>query len=346
MKILQLGTKYSFRELTALHDKLPVGNYLLKQDPQSGEYYLEEKKEFKLPSKIYGDHSDVDRWLTSYNANDKNLGIILSGLKGTGKTITAQKLCNDSNLPVIIITTGYRGTEFVDFMSQAALKECVVFVDEFEKVYDKRHDDLATLDFLSLMDGNFKSHKIFLLTVNEFRIDEYLINRPSRIKYRKKYNNLEVEIMESVIDDLLINTKHKKSILDFFDKLSLCTYDLLVEMIKEVNLFNESALICANYLNLEIQKHRYDIIELRNDKKLDMCSRQFSLFDEKLNVERNWLYSLDDKQREALNLNDLSYEFTINLKDSKITRLTNGFKIENSDGIFELTRFTLSELIF
>ena len=78
------------------------GNYLLKRDMMSGEFYLSPTLPFKLPEKIYGDTSVIQRWLKSYEVNSsKNMGILLSGLKGAGKTILDQKLCIDSNKPII-----------------------------------------------------------------------------------------------------------------------------------------------------------------------------------------------------------------------------------------------------
>lgn len=73
MQLIQSGNKFTLADLTAVTNILPVGVYLLQRNPTTGEYYLEQKDNFKISKKIYGDHSIVDRWLTSYQANpDKN----------------------------------------------------------------------------------------------------------------------------------------------------------------------------------------------------------------------------------------------------------------------------------
>jgi len=127
MSIIQSGHRFTLTDVSATHNTLPVGNYMLKRDPRSGEFYLVQKEAFVMPKKVYGDHSVVDRWLKSWQHNSsKNLGILLAGLKGTGKTITSQKFCIEANMPVILIGEPFEGTEFVDFITDPKLGECIV----------------------------------------------------------------------------------------------------------------------------------------------------------------------------------------------------------------------------
>ena len=67
-------------------------------------------------------------------------------------------------LPVVIINELYHGSDFVDFITSPKLGECVVFLDEFEKIYSKQE---FQHELLSIMDGNYATKLIFLLTVNE-----------------------------------------------------------------------------------------------------------------------------------------------------------------------------------
>jgi len=264
MNVIQNGQKFSFEDITATHTKLPVGNYMLKYNPRDG-YHLIAKEDFTLPKKVYGNHSIVDRWIKSWNHNsDKNMGIVLSGIKGSGKTITAQKFCIEVGLPVIMITDGYSGPDFVDFMSNPLISECVVFIDEFEKIYQR---DANQNELLSLMDGLHPTNLIFLLTINEDKLSSYLVNRLNRIKYRKNYEDLDLDTMNEVIDDMLINKEHRQSIFEFFDKVNLRTFDLLVNLIKEMNLFNEDATSCGAHLNLKAENKYYEVIEIYDGKE-------------------------------------------------------------------------------
>lgn len=263
MAILQNGKIFRLGNAQETHSQLPKGVYLLEAD-NSG-FYLKEKDNFILPKKIYGDHSIVNRWIKSFEHNsEKNMGILLSGLKGTGKTITAQKFCIDIDLPVIMINAAYGGPGFVDFMTDSQLGKCIVFIDEFEKVYDERDKQR---DLLSLMDGQYPTKLIFMLTCNEDVRNPYLVNRLNRIKYKKTYYNLDHSVMEAVIDDLLEHKEHKDSIFEFFEVINLCTFDLLVNIIKEINLFNEPATVCGEHLNLQAEVQYVDIHEIYEGKQ-------------------------------------------------------------------------------
>lgn len=275
MSIIQNNNEFRFVNTTNTYEKLPALNYALKKDIR-GEYYLEQLKNFKLPSKIYGNHSIVDRWLTSWKVNSfKNLGILLNGLKGTGKTITAQKLCIDSGLPVITITEYFCGSDFVSFVTNPALGEYILFIEEFEKIYKSKDND--TTDLLTIMDGIYDTKILFLLTSNEINKNEYLINRLSRIKYKKDYNSLENEVIEEVINDKLKNKEHADSIYKFFEKLGIATFDLLINIINEMNTFGEDALECAKHLNLDYETMYCDVYEEVNGELYKCSDVKFSL---------------------------------------------------------------------
>lgn len=273
MNILQSGDKFVLADITNTYDKLPPGNYMLKFDRSTFSYYLLKKPPFSLPKKIYGDVSIVDRWLKSWKHNsDKNMGILLSGIKGSGKTVTAQKMCIDSKLPVIMISEPFEGSEFVDFLTSPILGECIIFIDEYEKVFD--YDNSS--DMLSLMDGMYNTKLLFLLTVNKDYIADYMVNRLNRIKYKKVYADLDTETINGVIEDLLINKDHRNSIFKFFERVNLRTFDLLTSIIKEMNLFNEDAIECGKHLNLKSEPKEYNVFEVVNGVEYKCRPTEFS----------------------------------------------------------------------
>lgn len=285
MKLIENGDVIRVTNITATPERLEPGNYLMKVDNNG--FYLQRKEPFSIPSKIYGDNSDIDRWLKSYEMNsEKNLGIILSGMKGTGKTITCQLLCEKANRPVIIINEPFHGSDFIDFITCPLFHDSIVFVDEYEKIYQKYQDGKNPHDFLQIMDGNYNTRLLFLLTVNEMDINEYLMNRPGRVKYNKRFDSLPTEIMDAVIADLLINKEHAPSIHRFFETLGMITYDLLVCVIKEMNLFNEDALQVAKYLNLKPEVSRYEVIEIRDGKSIDCQDMTYSGAQETFWIQR------------------------------------------------------------
>lgn len=62
------------------------------------------------------------------------------------------------------------------------------------------------------MDGVFNSpyRRVFLLTTNNLYVNENLIGRPSRIRYKKTFGNLQPEVVQEYLDDNLKNKKYTK----------------------------------------------------------------------------------------------------------------------------------------
>lgn len=239
-------------------DKLPKGTYYVRYDQFKG-FYLEMVDDFVLPNKIYGDTSIINRWLKGYNNTSKNTGIVLSGIKGSGKTLLSKKLAIDSGLPVIIIDKPFDSSDFVSFITNPEFGNVCIFIDEFEKVYDRESN---TTPLLSILDGAFNTHNLFVFTCNEMYTNEYLNNRPSRIKYRSHFESLDSAIVNEVIDDLLINKQHSESIKKVLEQIGITTFDLLITLIKEVDLFNESAIEVVKYLNVKRDSFQVTVDEV------------------------------------------------------------------------------------
>lgn len=273
--ILQNNDTYKFVETTGSHTTLPVANYLLRYSELSG-FYLEKKESFTLPPKIYGDLSFTKRWKKSFETTNKNLGILLSGYKGTGKTITAEYFCQLMNSPVIFITAPFSGAEFESFITNPLLSGSIIFIDEYEKIYNPENNNEEAL--LSIMDGMYNTHLVFLLTVNNYYlVSDKLKNRLGRIRYGKFYSKLEEDIVNDIIDDLLINKAHKKSIIPIIDTVPRLSIDILVYLIFEMNLFNEPADICASHLNI-IGEDVYYKISIIYKGKTYKCDPEFLSF--------------------------------------------------------------------
>lgn len=270
MKILKSADEVYLQNVDSVKEKLSdLGDrvWMVKYNPNKDIYFLKEKERFKIPSKIYGQTTITDRWLKSIADNpEDNLGILLSGLKGCGKTQLVKFFCKKSKFPTLIITEAYSDQQFMDFITDPALGRFNLLVDEFEKTYVKDSD---VSKFLTLMDGSFKTKINFLLTINNPAISEFMMNRLGRIKYRIHYESLEEDVMNDVINDLLIDKSKEnvKSIFDLFDKVGFCTFDTLICVLREMNAHKESAIQASKHLNLVPEVKRYSIFEIRNGKK-------------------------------------------------------------------------------
>ncbi len=148
-----------------------------------------------------------------YVESNKNLGVIFNGIKGTGKTVKAKLLCNDLGLPVILVDDDYEG-QILPFITNLNF-ECVIFLDEAEKMFDYNPEIL-----LKLIDGAYnKTRKLYLLTTNKLTLDDNLIDRPGRIRYIQEFGNLSAKAISKCIDDNLENPEYKELIVSLVDRL-------------------------------------------------------------------------------------------------------------------------------
>lgn len=347
MSIVKINDKYKIMNITNSYDKLPVGVYTLSFNEVDGSFELDEQPQFNLPNKVYGNHDIIYRWLKSYrNNSEKNMGIILSGIKGGGKTITAQKFCIESGLPVIIINSAFEGAAFTNFLVNPKLGQCIILIDEFEKVYntDNYYDRTKASDLLTLMDGTYNTKLIFLLTVNTYNLGDFFINRLGRIKYRKDFGGLESDIIESVIDDMLINKSHKQSIYDFFEIVNMCTFDLLTNLIKEMNLFNEDALEAGKHLNLRPEPKKYSVSEVVGDKEYKCSPISLIPGDKQINISRYDIYYLPKNDDDD---DDENYQFKLKISDFELIKIDNtSFILKNDKYKFKFTEENNYSLIF
>lgn len=186
---------------------------------------------FEFPYKIYGLQTDLmDHIIKTYNNTGGNIGVLLWGTKGSGKTVVAKQLCNRLQLPVIIVKSAEQAV--LNFISTLAT-DCVIFLDEFEKNFEESDGNILTL-----MDGVYNSNfrKIFLLTTNELKINENLLGRPSRIRYVKEFRNLELRAVEEYLDENLKDQSIRQEVINYIDTLSISTIDILKTVVEEINI--------------------------------------------------------------------------------------------------------------
>ena len=232
-----------------LHEILPAGNYIIKQDPMTGEYFLESINDFVINYKTYGDHTrNCDRILRTFLDRPNTTGVMLAGEKGSGKSLLAKAVAisgAEKGIPTIVINTSYHGDKFNSFI-QSIDQECIVLFDEFEKTYDP--DDQESI--LTLLDGVFPSKKLFLLTCNDkWRIDSHMRNRPGRIYYMIEFGGLDREFIYEYCVDNLKNQYHIEKIVQISSLFSKFNFDMLKALVEEMNRYDESPEQALQILN-------------------------------------------------------------------------------------------------
>ena len=270
MQLIQNGQDFKLANLGALPNKLPLGTYTLQFDDFTKTYYLHQIEDIQLPSKIYGDAQQfANRVCTKYSSIERNLGVLMVGYKGTGKTIAGKLIASKISAPIILITEGYDDPNFISFMTDPSLGNCVIIIDEFEKLYDPNNADSNKL--LSLLDGPYNTHHIFILTANEFwKINDMMKNRPSRIHFLKEFTGLENSVVEEIGLDLLEDKSYIPELIEVAQKMSECTFDTIMSLCKDCNLYHESPKICVKWMNILMESASYEVYA-EYDGKLEYC---------------------------------------------------------------------------
>lgn len=225
-----------------VHDNLPPGNYTVKFNQMKNEFFLEQIDNFTVPSKMYGDlEKNTERILNTFQNRTSATGVMLSGEKGSGKTLLAKNICikaAERNIPTIIINQSYTGDNFNSFI-QNINQPAIIFFDEFEKVYSEKEAQEA---ILTLFDGVYPSKKLFICTCNDkYKIDNNMRNRPGRIYYMLDFSGLDVAFVRGYCEENLNNKQHINSVCNVSSIFSQFNFDMLKAMVEEMNRYNETA---------------------------------------------------------------------------------------------------------
>jgi ATPase family associated with various cellular activities (AAA) len=244
--------RVSSKEQMDLHESLPVGNYVIKADPNIG-FYLQQIEDFKKPAKLYGDvHKNTNRILTTFGQRNGGTGVLLCGEKGSGKSLLAKNVAMDAakeGIPTLIINAPWHGDAFNSFI-QNIEQPCVVLLDEYEKVYDPATQPAM----LTLLDGVYPSKKLFLLTVNDkWRVDIHMRNRPGRIFYIIDYSGLDENFIREYCADNLKNKGEIDKLIQITHTFDQFNFDMLKALIEEMNRYGESVVDAIKFLNVRAE---------------------------------------------------------------------------------------------
>jgi len=257
------GEIYSPEKFSHQVEKLPAAVYLIGQSMFG--YYLEMIEEkFEFPYKIYGlERSLIDRVKRTYQYGNTNLGVLLNGIKGTGKTVTAKQICNELNLPVILINQAFENMSNVAEFIADIEQDVIIFFDEYEKIFKNGDDSMLTI-----MDGalNNEFRKVFLLTTNSLRVNDNLIQRPGRIRYIKTFSNLTLKNILEIVEDKLNFPEFKDETIKFISQLELITVDIVSAVVQEVNIHQEAPDVFESVFNVSKVRGSHDVYRIAKDK--------------------------------------------------------------------------------
>ena len=254
MKYLKTENRWSLTPdaMLDVRDALPAGNYTVCQHPMTKEYYLEESEMFSLPSKLYGKvvrHGNRILETFQNRQPDTQVGVFLSGTKGSGKTLLAKYIANVSDLPVIIVNTPFSDERFMRTI-QGIRQPAVVIFDEFEKLYDKD----AQESILTLFDGVYTArNKIMVITCNDkYSVRDFFHNRPSRLRYAIAFSGLDSEFIQEYCNDRLEDSpKYLEGILGLAAACEEFNFDMLQTLVDELNRYGGELSESVEILNVK-----------------------------------------------------------------------------------------------
>lgn len=247
-----------------IFDKIPADVYSIAKN-MSG-FFLEKRDKFKLPKNLFGDiYKHGSRIISTFNHRPHGLGVLLSGIKGSGKSLLGKYVSSEllkQDVPTIVLPFSNINVETCEFIATIC-SPCVIFIDEVDKIEYEEQNFL-----LSLMDGTSTNKKMFILTANEtYRISSWLLNRPGRIFYHIKHNNLSDETIRECCNKHLKNKAYIDDIFAIKQEVEDFSFDFLLNLIEESNRYKESPLAFIDIFNASSEGSSYYAVELFNGKR-------------------------------------------------------------------------------
>lgn len=273
MKAIQSGNTFRIYDNSMkTYDQLPPRVYLVNFDERSG-FFLTLYQDIDIKGKIYGVHQEkVNKVLTAFSKFERNLGVILSGDKGIGKSLFAKllsaKAVNDCGMPLIIVNMYIPGIgEYINSIEQ----EVVVLFDEFDKTFARSEKRDPQAEMLTLFDGIAQGKKLFVVTCNETtNLNSFLVNRPGRFHYHFRFGYPFAEDIREYLSDQISECYYGEidKVITFAKKVNL-NYDCLRSIAFELESGNpfEEAIKDLNIMNLDNEKFTL-VLRLKNGEQL------------------------------------------------------------------------------
>lgn len=254
-------------DISNIKDILPPGLWKVAFSPMTGFYLTKELRDIELPEHIFGSSKKQLELITSrFERDNKSMGVLLTGDKGTGKTLLASQIIShyvDKGFPVILMDESFEHMDSAlsNFISQ--ISNAVFLFDEFEKVFSKD----AQQYLLNFFDEKSNMNRLSIAISNSRAISEFMLSRPSRFFYHFKYGKLDNETITEVATYYGLSKSVADALIIYKERLDYFGYDILISIIDELQFRNtENVAEVVETMNIDLIEYmdlkKYEATEL------------------------------------------------------------------------------------
>lgn len=241
----------------SVHESMPTGTWVVMEN-MVGLYYSR-MADFEEIGKMYGSHDKMaERIIRTYLSREKTTGVLLSGDKGSGKSLLARLVSVKGyklGIPTIVVNHAFTGDAFAKLLASVE-QPAIVLMDEFEKVYSREEQEAV----LTLLDGMSSSNKLFILTVNDkYRVDNHMRNRPGRLFYSLEFSGVDSEFVREYCNDNLDNKDHVDAVVNVSALFESFNFDILKALVEEMNRYEEDPHTALEWLNAKPYDEPVDV---------------------------------------------------------------------------------------
>lgn len=211
-------------------EKIPAHVYRIAMSKE-GLDLPKDRAKFTMPGKIFGKHRVYrNAIMESFDEKDGTTGVLLNGLKGAGKSMLAEDICNQAikrGMPVLMIDKPIPVEALRGILK--IIGPCCLYFDEFGKIYTDKNDRAQMLTLFS--DTSLKQ-VLFVLTSNETdELNEYMINRPGRFEFYINYGDIPADTVKEVLKHFNITGDMYDMLLGYCYQHTL-SFDILMYLMK------------------------------------------------------------------------------------------------------------------
>ena len=222
--------------------------YDMKYDPFEGGVFLVERDPIKEQNLYFTqeDEKFINCVLNHASRSEKTTGVLLCGLKGSGKTAMAKHIAKKSGMPVIVGNPGLGINRLKDFCTRIHQNVCII-LDEFEKEWDSSE----TLTFLDGVQDGCK--RLVLMTCNNKNdLSDYLFDRCSRIRYHRDFYGVNEDVVNKLVENIC--GKEDKELANYiYSKFKVLSYDNIVSFLDELTHSDDTKEDVLKFMNIALK---------------------------------------------------------------------------------------------